>query len=448
MSNVLPSQIPGSSPTGSIIEIPTDQQSFDSKDVVTLNSTSIHQDSSDLFEVSQTEYLLSQKTNAGVDDDNLGDTQYNELRSAQTPPPSDSQEIRSSPLVGSPERDHVCKVRTPQRRTNDSNPSVQKTSFCMISPIRVHSLSPKRKNVLIAQESYSIPNLMSSPASRDDDSSSPSTPSIYLTARQNASPSIGERVRTTTEVTFQGQLDPVANSSSPASGDFSTRIINRKRLRSDDVPDTSDDDEDISIIEITRTVKRNKSVLQVPSSQNVSQKSSPLLPRGLCIPRTSNSSPLKHTLGAIEDLSDKEEDNDICDDDELMQMSMDHLRQTIMRYGLKPSKSKLSMVNSIRRVTRYLSQDSVHQLSMSQDIVLSQKVVRRDIFKVVNSVIRQDEKIWEKIYTFEPVSPDSILTLLRDNDIEISPELFKEWCDYNSISLLDAGDNVDSDLIP
>lgn len=95
------------------------------------------------------------------------------------------------------------------------------------------------------------------------------------------------------------------------------------------------------------------------------------------------------------------------------------------------------MIQSIRQVSQYLSQGSLLQLSQSENITQSQGIVRKDVFQVINDIVKSNDLIWERIYTFQPIRQSQLQTLLNEHEVVVSNDLFKEWCDHNSISIME-----------
>jgi hypothetical protein len=462
MPETFGSQVPDSSPQGSLIEISTDGQPLEEANPIPIDTCAYHDqvislssgqpsnNNSSILELTQKEFLVSQK----IDSDDS--TQFYDIKSAQTPPLTSARYppvVSSSPVI-------TQETHVPPLLSHSMGPSAQLTSFRMESPIKIDSTNttPKKRNLLITQQSFSIPNLPLLSKHIGTPESDPSS-SIYLTAHQPASPS-PKVIKHTTTIPFNGQLHP-ETSSSPFR-ECSTKVIPQKR-DVNEIPDSSDD-EDVSIIEITRTLKKPKSVLQVPSSQYGSPFSSPLVSpsKDSQVPwnsRPASISPIKST-GSIKSPQKSspqkssplktlrsspleasiDEFQDENQDDELIHFTMDQLRQRIIHYGLKPSKSRHAMIQSIRQVAKFLSQDSMVQLSQSQNINHSQKIIRKDVFHAINESIKRSPALWEKIYSFQPVKSTELQQVMKNHDITISPDLFKEWCDYSSIAIIDESD--------
>lgn len=430
-------------------------------------------DSDAIFEVSQQEFLNSQRQKMETsqlpiregDPPSSSQQEYFELRSAQSTPgtPERYAPVTSSSPVHTQETQPM-----PPQAINSLAPSAQLTSFRMQSPKQVITstrTTPRKRNIMVKQDSFTIPHLMSPSKSNlidtnpfpstphrhhhhSIDTNSPasinSSPSIYLTARQNVQETTSPRYEIrTSAVKFKGRV--TVEQTSP-SKEYQTRVIPVKRsIDVEEILDSSDDEEGdesgISIIEITRTSKKPKFnddqqsrqvVLQVPSSQGASVASSPTRSRA----GSTKSSPTKSRLTSplkskkLNDSIDKEDEIQ----DEFTDLPYSELRTRLVKYGLKSTgNGRESVLRTLRQVSQFLSQDSVLKLSQSQNINNSQNIVRTDIFAAINNAVKKNPKLWEKIYTFEPIVSAEINDLLKENNITITPELLKEWCDHHSV---------------
>lgn len=379
------------------------------------------EEDSGLLEISQKDYLNSQKFK---NDETIQSSSqvFHELKSAQTPQSSPRSYIdqiqSSSPIITQHETQPTSSQSLLPNKLPEFNtlaPSAQLTSFRMQSPKKIISqrTTPnKKRNILVTEESFNIPNLISPSKSsplRTQITETQDSQSLYCTARQSSANSPIEKIqyeKTTSAVKFKGKVN--AKSSSPFVN-YQTRVIPTKRDQTE-IPDSSDDENDISIIEITRTVKKpKKSILQVPSSPGVT-------------------SPLKSkSTKASQTIVDEEYD----------QISTEELKRKIIQYGLKPAKSRIKMIQSIKEVTSFLKEDTLVKLSQSQNITDSQNMVKVDVYKTIDEVILDNPKILEKIYTFEPIETKELNDFLNSKGITLSTEMLKDWCDRNSICLIE-----------
>lgn len=374
------------------------------------------EEDSGLFEISQKDYLNSQKfQNEPIQSSSQV---FNELKSAQTPqsssPKSYIDQIQSSSPIITETQPTSSQPLIPNKipEFNTLAPSAQLTSFRMQSPKKIISQKTtptKKRNILVTEESFYFPNLLSPSKSSPLRTQVTETQnSLYCTARQSGANSpIDQQTqyeKTTSAVEFKGKIH--AKSSSPFVN-YQTRVIPTKRDQ-DEIPDSSDDENDISIIEITRTLKKpKKSVLQVPSSPGLT---SPL-----------NNKCVKSSQGV--------------EDEEYDQVSTEELKRRIIQYGLKPAKSRIKMIQSIKEVSTFLKEDTLVKLSQSQNVTDSQNMVKVDVYQAIDKVIVENPKILEKIYTFEPIETKELNEYLNSRGITLSAEMLKDWCDRNSICL-------------
>lgn len=418
--------------------------SSEDAEVISQDSEDEVEQDSGLLEISQKDYLASQNFKletmdpipSGVSDNieetgttNLNGTPssqvYYELRSAQTPQSSpirnfDGQIHSSSPILTQHETQPTSSQNRELSGLPDFSmaPSAQLTSFRMLSPKKVVSekTTPikSKRNLLVTQESFNIPNLLSPTKSsplKNHQPDNDSQRSIYCTARQESQgEEISDMMTKTTCVKFKGHV--TTKSSSPSMR-YETRVIPSKRNNEEvEISDSSDDENDISLIEITKTIKKpKKSILQVPSIPGII------------------TSPSKNTLMQTTTCLEIESQFD--------EISTEELKRKIIQYGLKPAKSRIKMIESIKEIERFLQEDSIIRLSQSQNVTNSQNIVRSDVFKVLNDTVLHNPKLMEKIYTFEPIETKILSDFLLENGITINYDLLKDWCDRNSICLIE-----------
>ncbi len=409
------------------------------------NEDDIADQDSGLLEISQKDYLNSQKLKLEtLESDNIvseiltetggyknaeasSSQVYYDLKSAQTPQSSPRRTFgghiqSSSPILTQQETQLTSSQHHPTKQTHDQftnmAPSAQLTSFRMLSPKKVISekTTPikSKKNLLVTQESFNIPNLISPSKSSPlkTQITEAESQSIYCTARQSGvnSPEKMDTTTTTTTIKYKGHV--TTKSSSPWTN-YEARVIPSKRSNEEiEVPGSSDDENDISLIEITKTIKKSrKSILQVPSSPGVLSSASP-------------SKELNAESSQALDL-------------QLEETSTEELKRKIIQYGLKPAKSRIKMIQSIKEIDAFLKEDSILKLSQSQNITDSQNIVKSDVFQVLNDVFLENPKIMEKIYTFEPIETKELNRILEERGIIINYDMLKEWCDRNSICLIE-----------
>ncbi|CCH40881.1 hypothetical protein BN7_415 [Wickerhamomyces ciferrii] len=447
-------------------------------DIINLSSDYskiIDQESSEIQEVSQKEYKNSQKLkyesikSSQIDFNGLDENEYNdelndqELRSNQTPITSPTKSYgyiqSSSPIITQHETQPTSSQPLPLIPQNDHEfslaPSAQLTSFRMQSPKKILSnkTTPTRKRtMLLPQESFNIPHLLSPTKSsplRTQVTDSMETQSLYCTARQTESSPMKnskdeEFEKRTTKVRFKGLAK--AKSSSPFNN-YQTKIIPTKR-DTFEIPDSSDDeDQDISIIEITRTIKKpKKSILQVPSSPGAFSSPS-RINSILDQDQDHNQSPIKEDDSIPNTIPNSLQSQSQVLNSTLEELPTEELKRKIIQYGLKPAKSRLKMIKSIQEIDVFLGKDSLEALSQSQNITNSQNIVKSEIFKIIDETILTNTKLHEKIYTFEPIPYKELNEFLDEQGVIINYDMLKEWCDFNSICLIEEDKDKDKEKV-
>lgn len=212
----------------------------------------------------------------------------------------------------------------------------------------------------------------------------------------------------------------------------------------------SEDENDVSIIEITRT-----SYIQVRSSQQDSlietqqhefdpfEDDLPELPDVVPEPEPSmesdSESPLRYHQPSSPELQSSIPPVDLLEettipsssqpDGPFTQLNLNELRQKIIQYGLKPANSKQKMIQSLSQVHSQLSESTRNILSQSQNIKESQILIMTDIYNKMNKDLTDELQL--KIATFQPIHKSDISYLINDDVI------LKNWCDWNSISLIE-----------
>lgn len=446
-----------SSPQGSVIEIPQADSS-----VVNMEET---QNQSHIT-LSSTDLDQSEKERARNAIQELDEFEFASSYSQNTPKkqslPINSIVSRPNSIVSSPEV-----------------PSAQLTSFRLRSPVK--RLSPLRKklNLLVTQESFSVPNLMQS---------SP-TSSLYCTARDGEQVEETQYEQVVSEVEFKGAK--VIQLEDNTDKNYKTRVIPFKRsinsiaeeededVNAEEIPQSSEDEGEVSLIEITRRVKKPKTsgVLQVVSSPTFDNlQSSPITSPSKYGNVPDRDNPFEISTNDITDLGELQKLQQIYsdsvdmeegineddkanddDDDDFQNMSMNQLRQKIMEYGLKPSNSKLKMIESLKNLFQKIQPETKLRLTQSQTqptqqlginvIKNSQNLIKFDIYDTLNQKFlvlkkgstKAHRKLYEKIYTFQPINKSELRKFFKKelNDSDNDEMILKKWCDWNSICLVE-----------
>lgn len=277
-------------------------------------------------------------------------------------------------------------------------PSAQLTSFRMRSPVK--RLSPLKSNLLIESSQSS---------------------SLYCTARDHDNEFI------VTNIEIKG--------SNLILNDKNTKIIPLKRDIEEEIPQSSEDEGESSLIEIKRF---KKSKIQVISSQNFN--SSPLT--------SPNKFILSDNVLNEKIISDDEKimsNNDNDDDTEFDEMTLNELKKKIIEFGLKPSNSKFKMINSLKEIYKKIQPETklkLSQFNSNENLIKnSQNLIKFDIFNKLNKKFLinkgQKNKLFEKIYTFQPINKNELKEFFKNelNDTENDDLILKNWCDWNSICL-------------
>lgn len=110
----------------------------------------------------------------------------------------------------------------------------------------------------------------------------------------------------------------------------------------------------------------------------------------------------------------------------LESQSLQELRQSIKTIGLKPSRSKSKMLASL---------DAASQLL---DNATNEQQKRQEIYDHLTSIAQSCPSLLEKIYTFQPISIDDLLSPLIDVNSfvdKIDESTIREWADIQGICL-------------
>lgn len=110
----------------------------------------------------------------------------------------------------------------------------------------------------------------------------------------------------------------------------------------------------------------------------------------------------------------------------LESQSLQELRQSIKTIGLKPSRSKSKMLASL---------DAASQLL---DNATNEEQKRQEIYDHLTSIAQSCPLLLEKIYTFQPISIDDLLSPLIDVNSfvdQIDESTIREWADIQGICL-------------
>ncbi|CDF90732.1 ZYBA0S08-01684g1_1 [Zygosaccharomyces bailii CLIB 213] len=106
--------------------------------------------------------------------------------------------------------------------------------------------------------------------------------------------------------------------------------------------------------------------------------------------------------------------------------SAQQLRQSMRSMGLKTSRSKQEMLQSLQAASQVLRNTS------------TDREQKRDIYNFLTSLIQSSPTLLEKVYTFQPIASRELLTkLVGDNPFveKIDEFTIREWADYQGICL-------------
>ncbi|GMM37055.1 hypothetical protein DASC09_043800 [Saccharomycopsis crataegensis] len=277
-----------------------------------------------------------------------------------------------------------------------------------------------------------------------------SNSSIYSTARSHL-PQTQKQYRTT-RYEFKGVLNDVFQI---PFGKIEAKVTHQKRKKTPDViPDSeSEDDDEISIIEITKEVPKIKtpanllqtneimssfgdvSELQVPSSQNDFD-----VPSGLASQEASISTDI-FPPSNVEFLE--------------IFKNMTSVSQKILleKWGFQGNRTKQAMIETLSTIYQLLT-DSDPSYLIEVDMTPKDKetkhknineffeallefpseIVQASVFNHISDIVTKNEELYEKILVYEPISLDSVTEILSTNGIILDQDCARSWAFSTGVS--------------
>lgn len=187
-----------------------------------------------------------------------------------------------------------------------------------------------------------------------------------------------------------------------------------------EIADSEDDENDISIIEITREIdndevddengEANTSILQVPSSPSLGQ----------ILPEENLDSPT-HIHSQVPS--------------QLSQLTTKQLKSKIVEWGLKPVKSRVKMVQVLDETSKLIIESSQlsskSQLDVTNLFVQSQTTqqIKENINVALNQLIKQDQYWHEKVISYDPIKTEELQEWLVSIGYDIELDIVKRYCD-------------------
>jgi structure-specific endonuclease subunit SLX4 len=208
-----------------------------------------------------------------------------------------------------------------------------------------------------------------------------------------------------------------------------------------EVSDSEDDENSVSIIEITREVEteesgsdRNTSVLQVPSSPH------------------SNRDVLADIITSSDDESTKENNDidrpkwspkkttqDVNLVGELNKLNTKQLKQKFIEWELKPVRSRARMIEVLLEIAKLIVESSDIQGSQFNVTNLFQQCwtteqVKNRIHERLNDLIRQELFWHEKIISYEPIRLIDLQQWFESTGVVLELDILRQYCDDQGIA--------------
>lgn len=191
-------------------------------------------------------------------------------------------------------------------------------------------------------------------------------------------------------VEFKGKLSSQYVAADTLGGNIlGTKVVETFRQgKEDEIPASSDEeDQDISLVEILYDrVVPDTSIVQVPSSQQ----------KGV----------------------------------EFADYTTAELRHKVGEWGLKPRKSRKSMIQLLSQTSQMVDHEI---LSQSQD---TRSCVKESIFQKIKNVLMESQDWMHKISLFQPIKLEELQNFLQGEKIILDADTLQEFCDVSSITVV------------
>lgn len=222
----------------------------------------------------------------------------------------------------------------------------------------------------------------------------------------------------------------------------------------DEVPNSSSEDEDeISIIEVIREIKHDKEdpkLIEVPSSQKLNSSLPSLDNRVLENSFHGNDNDnFTSTLNEVLEVNSDDEEPQIED---FSHLTHEELKSRLNSWGLKAGRGRKKMIETLSQASKLilLSQNSqskdigdVVLASQNSQSLASQMVSNQVggasktlIFKRITHIIKQDNELHKRLLTYDPIKLAELHKFLESHDVKLESSLIREYCDWSCVTLV------------